>query len=58
MAAATHGSVHDYARAAFYAALAAWAWEELAQGTNWFRRAVGAAGVVYVVAKVGQALGA
>ena len=56
VAAVTHGSVHAYARAAFYAALAAWAWEEVAEGTNWFRRLVGVAGLAYVVGKVGSAL--
>ncbi len=58
VAALTEGSVHAYARAAFYAGLAAWAWEELAGGANWVRRALGAGGLVYVVAKVGAALGA
>jgi hypothetical protein len=57
VAALAHGSVHAYARATFYAALAAWAWEELADGANWFRRALGAAGLVYVVATLGSALG-
>jgi hypothetical protein len=50
--------VHAYARAAFYAGLTAWAWEELASGVNWARRVLGAAGLVYVVVKVGGALGA
>ena len=50
--------MHDYARAVFYAGLAAWAWEELSGGVNWFRRALGAVGLVYVVVKVAQALGA
>ena len=58
IAAVTDGSVHHYARAAFYAGLAAWAWEELAGGVNWLRRLFGAAGLAYVVAKVGAALGA
>ena len=39
-------------------ALAAWAWEELTDGTNGLRRAFGAAGFGYVIVKVGQALGA
>jgi hypothetical protein len=56
VAALTHGSVHDYARAVFYAGLAAWAWEELSGGVNWFRRALGAAGLVYVVVALGAAL--
>lgn len=54
----TKGSVHSYARAAFYAGLAAWAWEELAAGANWARRVLGAGGLVYVVVKLGIALGA
>ena len=58
VAALTDGSVHAYARAAFYAALAAWAWEELTGGVNWVRRAAGAGVLVYVVVKIGVALGA
>jgi hypothetical protein len=57
VAALTDGSLHSYARAAFYAGLAAWAWLELAGGVNWVRRALGAGGLVYVVVKVGAALG-
>jgi len=56
VAALTSGSVHDYARAAFYAGLAAWAWLELTDGVNLFRRVLGAAGFVYVVISVGGAL--
>lgn len=58
IATVSHGSLHAYARAAFYAFLAAWAWQELASGVNWFRRALGVASLVYVTAKVGVALGA
>ena len=58
IAALIDGSAHAYARATFYAALAAWAWQELADGANWFRRLFGAIVLVYVVAKVGDALGA
>jgi hypothetical protein len=54
----TNGSAHAYARATFYTGLAAWAWIELTDGTNWFRRVLGAGGLVYVVMKVGAALGA
>ena len=56
VAAPASGSVHAYARAVFYAGLAASAWEELAGGVNWVRRAIGAAGLVYVVARVGAAI--
>ena len=52
----TDGSVHTYARATFYAGLAAWAWEELVSGVNWVRRALGAGGLIYVVDKVAAAL--
>ena len=44
--------------AVFYAGLAAWAWQELEGGVNPVRRAIGAAGLVFVVVKVGAALGA
>ena len=52
----TDGWVHAYARAAFYAGLAAWACQELVSGVNWVRRALGAAGLIYVVDKVAAAL--
>jgi hypothetical protein len=54
----TDGSVHAYARGAFYAGLAGWAFGELTDGVNWVRRVLGAVGIVYVVIKIGQALGA
>ena len=57
VAAVTDGSAHAYARAVFYAALAVWAWEELASGVNWARRVLGAAGLVFVVLRIGAALG-
>jgi len=58
VAASTDGPVHDYARAAFYAGLTVWTWEELTDGANWVRRALGAGGLVYAVARIGMALGA
>jgi hypothetical protein len=58
VAALTHNSVHSYARGAFYVGLAAWAWAELTSGANWVRRSLGATALVYVVIKVGEALGA
>lgn len=57
VAAVTDGTVHAYARAVFYVALTAWAWEELTSGVNWARRALGAAALVLVVLRVGAALG-
>jgi len=58
VAALATGSLHAYARAAFYAGLAAWAWAELATGDNLVRRALGVGGLVYVVINIGIALGA
>lgn len=58
VAALTDGSAHAYGRATFYTGLAAWAWEELTDGANLLRRALGAAGLGYVVVSVGHALGA
>lgn len=54
----TDGSVHAYARAVFYTGLAAWAIGEVTSGVNAARRVMGAAGLLYAVAKVGAALGA
>jgi hypothetical protein len=56
VAAVTEGLAHDVARATFYVGLAAWAWLELADGVNWARRAIGAAGLVLVVARIAEAL--
>jgi len=56
IAVVTDASVHAYARAVFYVGLTAWAWEELAGGVNWLRRSLGAAGLFYVVVKLGAAL--
>jgi hypothetical protein len=57
IAAVTDGAAHACARAVFYVGLSAWAWGELAGGVNWVRRAVGAIGLGYVVARVATALG-
>jgi hypothetical protein len=56
VAALTGGLMHDCARATFYAGLAAWAWKELEDGVNWVRRGIGAAGLLFVVAKITEAL--
>ena len=53
-----HGVAHDVARAVFFLGLAIWAYEELVRGVNWFRRLLGAAGLVYVTASLARALGA
>jgi hypothetical protein len=56
VAALTGGLVHDCARATFYAGFAAWAWKELEDGVNWARRAIGATGLIFVIAKIAEAL--
>jgi hypothetical protein len=58
VAEATDGPAHDYARAAFYVGLAAWAWLEVTDGANLLRRMLGALGLLYVVVKVGAGFGA
>ncbi len=54
----TEGPVQDHARAVAWVALAAWAWLELTDGVNLFRRALGAAVLVGLVLRIGAALGA
>ena len=56
VAALTDGPVHDYARASFYTGLAAWAWKEVEDGDNWARRLIGAAGIVFVIVKIAEAI--
>jgi hypothetical protein len=50
LAAGTDGTAHDVGRAVFVAGLAVWAMWEVAAGVNWFRRAVGAVALVWIVA--------
>ena len=57
VAALTDEEVHSYALATFYVGLTAWAWAELVDGVNWFRRGLGAVGIVYVVVRVGAEVG-
>ncbi len=52
VAAPTDGSLHAAGRGVFYAGLSVWAWGEMTDGANWFRRAAGVAGLVYVVAQI------
>ena len=57
VAAVTDDTAQDYAMAVHYAGLTAWAWLELTDGDNAFRRVLGAAGLAFVVARVGAGLG-
>ena len=56
LATLTSGFAQHCARATFYTGLAAWAWQEIDDGANRARRAIGAAGFVFVVAKITEAL--
>lgn len=40
---------HAAARAVFYIGLSVWAWLELSDGVNGFRRVLGAGGLLYVL---------
>jgi hypothetical protein len=48
------------AQSLFFLGVALWAWQELADGANWFRRLLGVAGLAWVVrsARGGAAAGA
>jgi hypothetical protein len=50
IATVTRGSTRAYARAGFFAGIAAWAWLEIVDGVNGVRRAMGVAGLASVVA--------
>ena len=52
----SRGDVRDVSRAVFLVALAVWAWEELSDGVNWFRRLLGAGGLVLVVVGIVEGL--
>lgn len=46
------GTTGRYLQAVAYVALGIWAYQELAQGANWFRRLLGATFLVIVVVRV------
>lgn len=46
------GTVHDVSRVIFMIGLAAWAVEEAASGSNWFRRLLGAGALVWLGTQV------
>ena len=51
-----HGPRHPYAMALGQLGIAIWAYGELAQGVNWFRRLLGLAFVIITVMTVAKAL--
>jgi hypothetical protein len=50
------GSEHSFAMSVAYLAMTIWAYEELAEGVNWFRRLLGLAYVRILVIRVAHAL--
>jgi hypothetical protein len=42
-------TAHAFARAVFYVGLGVWAWLELSDGVNGFRKVLGAAGLAWVL---------
>lgn len=56
MLASDGSTLEAIASAIFYVAFSAWAWEELAQGVNWFRRLLGGAGLVLVAVSLAVTL--
>lgn len=50
------GSEHSLAVSVSYLAMTIWAYEELAEGVNWFRRLLGLAYVIILVIRVAHAL--
>jgi hypothetical protein len=53
----TSGAAHDASRAVFTAALATWAVLELARGSNWVRRVLGAVVLASIAAGLIRSLG-
>jgi hypothetical protein len=48
---------HPYLRSISYLAMTIWAYEELVDGVNWFRRLLGFTYAVVMVVRVAQAIG-
>lgn len=47
---------YGVARAIFYVGLTAWAWLELTDGVNGFRRVIGAGGLLFIVIRLSEDL--
>jgi hypothetical protein len=56
-AAMLHGVGHDDAAAVSYLAMVIWAYEELADGVNWFRHLLGLVYVISTVTHLAHAIG-
>jgi hypothetical protein len=51
-----NGRAHDYAISISHVAIGVWAYEELTQGVNWFRRLLGATFAILTIVRVANAL--
>ena len=54
---ASPGAVHDWGQAVNAIGIAAWAWLELTDGVNWFRRLLGAGGIVWLASQLASQIG-
>jgi hypothetical protein len=52
----THGTSSDYASSASYLSLGIWAYLELVEGVNWFRRLLGLAFAIFTTVHLASAL--
>jgi hypothetical protein len=52
----TEAAVHRYLESISWLALAVWAWRELTEGVNWFRRLLGLTFSVLLVVRVARAI--
>ncbi|MEP6953290.1 MAG: hypothetical protein ABI950_04405 [Solirubrobacteraceae bacterium] len=52
----TDDRLHAYATAVFFMGLTTWAYLELTDGVNWFRRLLGVAGLAYVLVRMTGAI--
>jgi hypothetical protein len=53
----TDRTAHHYFESISYLALAIWAYQELTEGVNWFRRLLGLLSTVVLVVRVARAIG-
>jgi hypothetical protein len=49
---ATHGLIHSLANNLFYVFLIIWAYREIAEGANWFRRGLGVVVIICTIASL------
>lgn len=52
LAKGSNGTAHDIGRALSSVGLAVWAWEEAANGVNWFRHILGVGALIWVVTRL------